>query len=680
MFSPSQIYRAPSQPEQEFLGRTLPSLLDEACEHHPNRQAFNDWVQKDWKSLSTQAFRTAAEEIALGLKGLGLEAGDRVALLMHSDVNFCLADMGSLFARLINIPIYMGETPENMVFILQHSGAKALILSDRHVLHQIAPCLHELSDLQFIFVASGLDAIAEDLLTRLRATLPEGIQLISLTAVRVWGKEQWSDQSRRALRAESMPQDVATIVYIAGTTGRCQTFRTQVMPVFQAVTALRQRLQHGAPYLCELPKGVMLTHENLAGDALAAFSVMSGLKTGSQEIVLSFLPLTHVFARVMLYGHISYGHTVYFTTPQRIVKHLRKIQPTILSTVPRFLEKVYQKIQNRGHQLPQFKQMIFTWAIDLAQQYKLGRRPHWLYALKLKLADQLVYRQWRKGLGGRLRYLLCGGAALRAELATVFSAAGIPVLQGYGLTQTSAVLCVNRGAFNRAGTVGVPIPGVEITIAPDGEILARAPYVMKGYYNNPVATQEAIEANGWFHTGDYGDITDEGFLIVTGQKKSLFKLSTGKYVVPEPIEHHLIQSPLIDWAMVVGNQRPYCGLLIFPNLRRIQRLGKKLRLRLSLEAVLQHPQIVAEYQALVDAANQKMPAWSTVKRFHLIPATLTAANGWLTPKRQINREALGVAFAKEIEALYSSSPTVIPESKVRSQAEVLPSSLTLEAS
>lgn len=520
MFTPSQIYRLPPQSEQGVLGRTLPSLLDEACEGHPTSQALSHWTPEGWASISTLAFREATEEIALGLKELGLKAGDRIALLMHSDVNFCLADMGSLLAHLINVPIYMGETPENMVFIMQHSGATALMLSDLQVLQQVAPCLHELSTLKFLIVANGLDSSSgEDALIDLRVTLPASIQLIALSSLRQWGQKQLSDQARQRLRAEISPDDVATIVYVAGATGRCQAFRSQVLPIFQAVTSLRQRLQHGAPYLCELPKGVMLTHENLAGDALAAFSVMPGLRTGPQETVLSFLPLTHVFARVMLYGHLNYGHTVYFTTPQRIVKHMREIRPTILSTVPRLLEKVYQKIQERGHQLPRFQQMIFQWAFDLAQRYPLGLRSDGFYTLQLKLADQLVYRQWRQGFGGKLRYLLCGGAALKSELATVLSAAGIPVLQGYGLTQTSAVLCVNRGELNRAGTVGVPIPGVEIAIAPDGEILAKAPYVMKGYYNNPVATQEAIDAEGWFHTGDYGEITDEGFLTITGHKK-----------------------------------------------------------------------------------------------------------------------------------------------------------------
>jgi long-chain acyl-CoA synthetase len=674
MYTPTQIYRAPPNSGSIFLGRTLPSLLDEACQEYPNAQAFNDWTRHGWQSLSVGAFQTAVEELALGLQTVGLERGDRIALLMHSDINFCLADMGSLLAGLVNVPIYMGETPENIIFILQHSEARALILSDTTVLRQIAPCLQTLPDLGFIIVADLDLSLEKPDWWRLA-----GIEIISFADLRRQSAEQLSDQARAALRAAIAPQDVATIVYVAGATGRCQALRSQVLPVFRVMTSLRQRLQHRTPYVCEMPKGVMLTHENLAGDALAAFAAMPGLETGGQETVLSFLPLTHVFARVMLYGHLCYGHRIYFTTPQRVVKHLREIQPTILSTVPRFLEKVYQKIQERGRQMPRFKQVVLEWAIALAQRYELGSQPHWLYALQLKLADPLVYRQWREGFGGRLKFLLCGGAALKPELATVFSAAGIPVLQGYGLTQTSAVLCVNRGPFNQAGTVGVPIAGVEIAIAPDGEILAKAPYIMKGYYKNPVETQEALEPNGWFHTGDYGEVTDKGFLKIIGHKKSLFKLSLGKYVAPEPIENHLVQSPLIERAIAVGSQRPYCTLLIFPHMGKVQKLAKKLGLRLPIEDLLNHPHILAQYQTLVDGVNQTVPAWSTVKRFRLIQATLTVANGLLTPTRQLNREAICAAFADEIEAMYAAV-VLPPASEPPVPSLQFPSSLTLEAS
>ncbi|PZD72016.1 Long-chain-fatty-acid--CoA ligase FadD15 [Acaryochloris thomasi RCC1774] len=681
MFTSQKVDSAPSTAREVYLGRTLPSLIDEACEHNPNPQAFNTWTRGGWQALSTEEFRTAVEELALGLREMGLSQGDRIALLMHSDVNFCLADMGCLLAHLVNVPIYMGETPENMVFSLQHSEATALVVSSVEVLQQVAPCLCELSYLKFMIVADGLDdSVSSDHLVALRASLPEEIQLFPLAAVRAWGREQFSEQTRMALRAEIAPQDVATIVYVAGPTGRCQAFRSQVLPVFRMVAALQQRLKPSAPYVCERPKGVMLTHENLAGDALAAFSAMPGLNTGPEERVLSFLPLTHVFARVMLYGHLSYGHSVYFTTPQRIVKHLREVKPTILSTVPRLLEKVYQKIQERGRKMPRFKQVILEWAIDLAQRYELGQQSGWLYSLKRKLADQLVYRQWREGFGGRLKYLLCGGAALKAELATVFSAAGIPVLQGYGLTQTSAVLCVNRGALNQVGTVGVPIAGVEVEIASDGEILARSPYTMKGYYKNPVETQNAIEPNGWFHTGDYGELTDEGFLKITGHKKSLFKLSIGKYVAPEWIERHLMQSPLVERAVAVGNQRPYCALLIFPRLGKIHKLARELGLWLHLEALLEHPQVIAEYQTLVDAANQTLPSWSTAKKFRLINASLTVANGLLTSTRQINREAFCAAFAADIEAMYATAPQVVVKPEPALPADSLSPTLTLETS
>lgn len=672
MFTPNQIYRAPPGSDRVFLGQTLPSLLDAAIQHHPNEQALNQWQWGRWQSWSLTAFRNAFEELALGLQALGLVEGDRIALLMHSDVDFCIADMGSLLAHLINVPLYMGETPENVVFILQHSEAKALVVSDAKVLRQISPCLQELDHLQFIIVAG--DGIPE-------IDHPENLRVISVTELQSQGAALLTDQARQNLRSAIQPHDIATIVYVVGATGQCQSVRSQMLPIFSVMSALQKRI--GAHYVCEQPKGVMLTHENLTGDALAAFHAMPGLKTGAQETVLSFLPLTHVFARVMLYGHLGYGHTVYFTTPKRVVKHLREIQPTVLSAVPRFLEKVYQKIQEQGHQMPRFKQMMLKWAIALAQQYELGERPGWLYGMELKLADTLVYHQWRDAFGDRIRYLLCGGAALKAELANVFSAAGIPVLQGYGLTQTSAVLCVNRGEFNQAGTVGIPIAGVEIAIAPDSEILAKAPYVMKGYYKNPVATEEAIEPNGWFHTGDLGEVCKRGFLTITGHKKSLFKLSTGKYVAPEPIENHLMQSPLIDHAIAVGRQRPFCALLIFPSEKGLQKLARKLGVQSKIEELLLYPKIIAQYQSLVNDVNQTIPTWSKVKRFRLVDASLSVANGLLTPDRQLNRDAISLVFAGQIEAMYGMRSSRVDQQVSRSTpvSQSVPSSaLTLETS
>ncbi|HEY9806221.1 MAG TPA: AMP-binding protein, partial [Candidatus Obscuribacterales bacterium] len=415
-------YQAPPNSGRVVLGRTIPSLLDEACEQTPNVQAFNDWVGTNWQSLSQQRFRTTATTWALGWLRLGLESGDRVALLMYSDVSFCLADMSCLWAGLVDVPIDLTQTLEQIIFVLQHSEAKALVIADLELLMQISPHLKDTPHLQHIVVVSVPDDWVEQ---RSRWVQAFPISLISLQELT---DKQWSQDATEptsVLKTTPKPNDLATIIYIPDEAGELQ--------------------------------GVMLTHENLSMNAFAAFSGIATLGQGNQETVLSFLPLNHVLARTMLYGHILYGHSIYFSNASRLTKHLQEVKPTILVTVPIVLEKIYSKIVEKGSKGNSlFTRLIFLWALGLAKHYELGRQPNLFYALLLRVADWLVLEKWRSPLGGRLKYVICGGAALKAELANVFAAAGIPILHGYGLTQASAVVCCNRGPFNRAGTVGVP--------------------------------------------------------------------------------------------------------------------------------------------------------------------------------------------------------------------------------
>jgi long-chain acyl-CoA synthetase len=297
-------------------------------------------------------------------------------------------------------------------------------------------------------------------------------------------------------------------------------------------------------------------------------------------------------------------------------------------------------------------QRLLAWAIALARQYELGQPPSGKYDLMLKLADRLVFSRWRSVFGGHLKYAICGGAALKAEIANLFAAARVTILQGYGLTETSSAVACNRGQFNRAGTVGVPLAGVEMAIANDGEILVRGPYVTQGYYKNPAATQSAIDPDGWFHTGDLGEFTADGFLKITGLKKSHFKLSTGKYVTPQPLERKLEQSPLVAKAVAVGSERKFCAMLIFPNLDRLREQAQILGFDLPNEELLNHPCILSLYQALVDEANCHLPYWSLVKRFQLINATLSVENGMLTSAGEVKRTKIAEVFATEINALY----------------------------
>ncbi|WP_425215226.1 alpha/beta fold hydrolase [Tumidithrix helvetica] len=659
------------------LGHTLPSLLEEACQRYPNAKALNQWTENGWRSLSNQAFKSATESLAMGLLGLGLEKGDRVAFLMHNDLNFAIADMGCLLAGLVDVPIDLTQTLENIFFALSHSEAKALIVANLDLLKQIAPYLGKAPNLQQIAIAevpvdwqptrSAKASSWESLLNSDRSTpsdgleftetipadacldlhtflhgtptetrvetrdipLPQCLQVFSLNELQAQGQRQTTANNLQILRSRLTSKDLATIIYIPAETGKLV--------------------------------GVMLTHENLSGNALAAFASLKGLEWGDREVSLSFLPLTHVFARCLFYGHLYYSHSVYLSHPNRVLKHLKEVQPTVLASVPLLLEKFYSKIAERNQKLSWWERRISTCALHLAQQYEMGQKPRGLSVLHtklaMKIADGLVYSQWRSLFGDRLKYLLSGGAALSAEIANVFSAAGIPILQGYGLTQTGGVACFNRLDNNRAGTVGSPIPGVEIAIATDGEILVRGLYVTPGYYKNAEATLAAIDAQGWLHTGDLGAFTANGLLKITGMKKALFKLSTGKYIAPQPLEAHLRASTLVKQAAIVGSDRKFCSALIFANLSalrdRLRTLGfPELSVTLTNDELFRHPCILSLYRAEIDAINCHLPYWANVKRFLLSDAELTVENGLLTESQQIDRAAVTKHFSREIDALY----------------------------
>lgn len=657
-------------PESAFLQRTLPSLLQESCVHTPNVHAFNQRTETAWQSLSNQAFQTAIETVATGLLDLGLNQGDRVALLMHSDINFCIADFGCLLANLVDVPIDLTQTLEQIIFVLQHSEAKLLIVSDLDILTQISPYLWHTPHLQYVAVSSvplnwqetRLQWVAEsskqqnDLsaktipesicldipmllhpthLEQSHSGFPQDTQVFSLDEIQQKGKA--SIVNPQDLYAVVTAEVLATIVYVPDEKGQLQ--------------------------------GVMLTHENLSANALASFAAIPDLKRGAQEVILSFLPLNHVLARTLLYGHIHYGHSIYFSNSNRVAKHLKEVRPTVLTTVPLFLEKIYSKILEQSSKSPSIaERLLLRWTMGLAKRYNLERPSQGLYAVLLHLADWLVFSQWRSVFGNRLRHLICGGATLRAELATVFAAAGIPIMHGYGLTQTSAVVCCNRGNLNRAGSVGTPIPGVELTIAADGEILVRGPYTTSGYYKNPEATRALIDPQGWLHTGDLGAMTEAGFLKITGLKKALFKLSTGKYIVPRPIEARLKQSPFVAEAIAVGADQKFCAMLIVPNLEALHSYALEVGLDLPCDILLKHPCVLALYQALVDGANCHLPYWATVKRFCLLSANrveqrveqrlATFSHASSQPLFQsLNRSELLNALSSEINALFTEDAT-----------------------
>lgn len=617
----SPIYTAPPGSGTAVRGKTLPEILYEASETYTNEQAFNQPHDGDWTPLSLADFRIQSEEIALGLLDWGLKRGDHVAFFMESDTYFCLADMGCLIAGLIDVPIYLSHAPEQVQYVIEHSEAKALVVQNPERLRQIAPLLPDLPAVQLVILAED-DPDAD------RPELPEEVQLITLEGVRERGRAPTTDRAGAIaeLRSHIDPDDLATIIYTSGTTGQ--------------------------------PKGVMLSHENISFNALTAFSGLKDYRPGPDgEVALSFLPLTHVFARALHYGFVSRGTSVYFTHPDNLVDALPKVRPTVFASVPRLLEKVYAGIQEKIMQMTGLRRSIGTWSLGLARQYEIGQKPSILYDIKRSVADALVFSKWRDALGGRLRWVVVGGAALSPELANIFGAAGITALQGYGLTETSPIISYNRPERNRAGTVGEPIPGVEVTIADDGEILTRGPHVMKGYFKAPDKTDNVLEPDGWLHTGDIGAFTEDGFLRITDRKKDLFKLSTGKYVMPQPIENKLGAEPLVEQVVVVGEDRKFCAALIFPAEGALRSRAEAMDLDAGqpFDELLKEREVIALFQELVDKANAGMDHWSTVKRFALIPKELTVESGLLTPTMKVKRPNVREVFADEIQALYDEA-------------------------
>ena len=614
-----KIYVAPPGSGTLTLGKTLPDLLYEASDRYVNHRALNQPDGDGWKSLSLDEYRCRSEEVALGLVHLGLSRGDRLALYMESDVSFCIVDMGCLLAGVVNVPMYLAHAPDQIRYVLAHSEAKAVAVSSGKHLEEIRDTLSACPAVSTVILAEG--GLPDGM------SLPDGMEAYTLEAVREFGRRrrQENTEAIQELRDRVGPQDMATILYTSGTTGQ--------------------------------PKGVVLTHENISANALTSFSGMPDYRTGENgEQIISFLPLTHIFARTLHYGFAYHGSSVYFTSQDFLMQHIAEVQPTIFATVPRVLEKVYAAVATRIAGMSGVQKAIASWALSTGERYNVLSKPGGMYAFSLKVADRLLFGKWRKALGGRVHFLISGGAALGAHLTNLFAAANIAVLEGYGLTETSPVISFNRKGRVRPGTVGEPIPGAEVRIAEDGEILTRGPYVMQGYYKNDALTSEVIDEEGWFHTGDIGVFTPEGYLRITDRKKSLFKLSTGKYVVPQPVENRLRAHPAIEEAMVLGSGFRYCTALVFPDMEKLEGYARSFGIGegISGEGLIVLPEVRSHLRHLIEEANAGMDPWSRIKRFCIVPTSLTTENNLLTPTLKVRRRQVEEAFAEDIGAMYGN--------------------------
>ena len=591
---------------------SVPGLCLEAVLRHGKPDAVNHRVDGQWLNISAERFVERIRNCALGLASLGIRPGDRIALLSENRPEWSIVDMAILSLGAINVPIYTTQAIEQVEYILSDSGAKAIFISNGRLYKHAQPALAKRAMEHLIFFESEV-----------AATVERGI---SLEQMEQRGREdaQQRPEAFEAYLRSVRPEDLATIIYTSGTTGE--------------------------------PKGVMLTHNNFMSNVLA---IAKGLPIESSDVALSVLPLSHIFERTGFYVFCYCGVSVYYSASfDQVGENLREVAPTVMTAVPRLFEKVYHRIIKKGMAEKGFRKKIFTRSLEVGQRYgELTDKGRWIspqLALKQKLASKLVFSKWRAGVGGRLRYFVSGGAPLAPALSYAYLAAGIPILQGYGATET-CIVCANRPGNNRVGSVGVPFDGIELRIAADGEILIRGENVMRGYYGQPEATA-AVLKDGWFYTGDVGYMDKEGRLYITDRKKDLFKLSNGKYVAPQLIESLLKESEFVSQVVVVGAGRKQPAALIVPdweNLKEALTAGGEKSAPRDREELSKYPPAIKIVQRDIATLTSSLTDYERIRRVALLPHEFTIDGGELTPTLKVKRKVIDDRFGALIDELYN---------------------------
>ncbi len=556
-----------------------------------------------WIKYSITDYIAHAENISYGLLQLGIKPGDNIATISGSRPEWNLVDMGIQQAGAIHVPIYPTISESDYKYILDHAGVKVIFISGREIYRKIEHLLTDLPGIIAVYAFKETDGVKH---------LDE---LISL------GRQNPQPEKVNEIKAGIKPSDLATIIYTSGTTGN--------------------------------PKGVMLTHQNIISNFKAVKDIPP---VGEDGRALSYLPLCHIYERMLVYLYQYLGISVYYAeSPVTVGDNLREIQPDIFTTVPRLLEKVYEKIINSGRKLKGIKKIIFFWAVNVGMHYELNNARGPYYTLKLKIARKLVFSKWQEALGGKLKVIVSGGAALQPRLAHIFWAAGIPVLEGYGLTETSPVIAVNNFDENgvKFGTVGPVLKNTRVKIAEDHEILCKGPGVMLGYYKEPALTAEAVDSEGWFHTGDLGRIETEGHLKITGRKKELFKTSFGKYVSPEMIENNLKESEFIDALMVVGENQKYAAAIVVPDFAHLRSWCQIKGIPYtSNKEMIEMERIKKRFHKEIHKYNKHLGATEQIKSFELLPNEWTVDSGELTATLKLRRSLINERYKTEIEKLF----------------------------
>ena len=591
------------------MDKMIPTRLFEFIEyqneHAPLEKSFTTKYNGKWESLSTENFISQSRAISRALVGLGIKAGDKIAMISSNNRSeWSVIDVGLLTLGAVNIPIYPTISSKDYEYILNHSESIYCFVSDQEVYDKVKSIQKNVKSLKEVYSFDKIKSCHH-----WSELLDEGSKMDN-------------DDTVTKMKNQVKSKDLATIIYTSGTTG--------------------------------VPKGVMLSHNNVVSNVVSASKRLP--LTIGQASALSFLPVCHIFERVILYIYMFNSVSVYFAESiETIADNLKEIKPNVMTAVPRLLEKVYDKIYARGGELTGIKKSLFYWAVDLGLQYNpYGQNGAW-YEFKLKIAKKLILSKWQEALGGNLELICSGSAPLQSRLARVFTAAGMTLVEGYGLTETSPVIsvCDMRENKFKIGTVGKVIDGVEVKIAEDGEILCKGPNVMMGYYKEEKMTKEVMSGN-YFHTGDIGEIDSEGFLKITDRKKEMFKTSGGKYIAPAVIENQMKQSLFIEQIMVVGSGRRMPTAVIQPNIDHVIEWLKEKGIECnSLSKAIQETILKDEILKEVENHNQNFGSWEQIKKIELTPDVWSIDDGHLTPTMKLKRKVVTEKYKDLIEKMYN---------------------------
>lgn len=558
-----------------------------------------------WVRYSSDQYIEYSTLVSYGLMALGLKKGEVVATISNNRPEWNFVDMGLSQAGLVHVPIYPTISLEEYEYILKDCKPKLIFVSDMALYEKIKPVADAVGVMD-VYAFNEFEV---------------GKNWSEILELGRKNKEKLSGELEK-IKASVKPDDLLTLIYTSGTTG--------------------------------FPKGVMLSHRNMVSNFIAVAGVHS---LGHGDKTLAFLPMSHVYQRMVCYHFQYLGIAIYYAENMgTIVNNVKEIKPEIFLSVPRLLERVYDSIIGKGKDLSGIKKSLFFWAVNLGLRYEQNRANGWFYHFKLKIADKLIFSKWREALGGNIKIIVSGGAALQPRLARVFTAANIIVLEGYGLTETSPVVAVNNAVTNEImfGTVGPVIDGVEVKIADDGEILCKGPNLMMGYYNQPELTKEAIDEDGWFHTGDIGVLVDDHYLKITDRKKEIFKLSSGKYIAPQVIENKIKESLFVEQVMVVGEHEKFASALISPNFPFLHEWASRHDIKFRDNKELTGlKEVVERYQQEVNELNKSLSEHEKIKRIRLVPEEWGPQTGEMSPILKLKRRVLYERYDSIIQEIYS---------------------------